>query len=798
MRKKMIDDRTGLSSKEVEARTNAGEVNVFRDTASKSVGEIVRSNTLTFFNGLNVCIFILILITGQFKNGLFFGAILLNTLWGIYQELRARKIISKMSLLTRSKVYVIRDSKEQEIDRNEIVLDDICILKKGSQIPADGVIVGDETIEVDESMLTGESDFVVKKKGDKVFGGSLVMLGQTKAQVTAVAGDIYINQLSLEVKTVKVKKSKLQRQIYGIIKVATLLLVVVGPFFFIRELTVMRHNYMIEWQDALLRSLTAAIGMVPEGLVLLTSVALTVGVMTLARRRVLTQELSAIETLARVDVLCLDKTGTLTEGSLKLSGTEYYSKDQAYTKQALAALAAADEEQNATASAISETFTKVPDWKATKKIPFSSRTKWQAVEFSGQGVLILGAPDVVLPNNAKDARKFCAKAADDGLRTLALLKSSSLPKGDDLPKEREVLAVLLLADQVRSNAKETLNYFREQGVDIRVISGDHPATVANICKTVGLNGKCIDAKELPTDPDELCEAVKDITVFGRVTPDQKKQIVIALQANGHTVAMTGDGVNDILALKQSDCGVAMAAGSEATQSVAQFVLLDSNFDALPKVVGEGRRVINNINRVASLFLIKTTWSFCLALLFAAAAVPYPFTPIQLSLLDFLAIGVPSFLLALEPNYELVRGNFIKKTLFNAVPAGLAIFLAIALVHDGTQAIEGLPFNEVFPYGATSSLFVALSAYILTLFFVSRPLTKWRKAVVALVVVAGAVMTSIPLVYGFYGYVALPEHAYSWTIQYCLCAIVATIVIRFIFLGIRRLWRKLKPKRFIRK
>lgn len=769
-----VNPDTGLTDIEVQSRIDSENVN-FISSDSKSTKEIILNNAVTPFNILCTSMVALVLITGSLRNSLFFGIVIMNTFIGIYQEIKAKKTLEKLSILKHGKVFILRNKNEIETDRSEIVLDDILVLKKGTQVPVDCILVSDDVIEVDESMLTGESNSILKKYASIIYSGSIILQGQSKGQAFHVGKNTYISQLSAEAKTFKQKKSKLQIEINQIIKIVTFLLVPVGLLLFISQLLFVKG---LDWREALLGSVTGIIGMVPEGLVLLTTVALVVGVINLAKMRILTQELSAIETLARVDTLCLDKTGTLTEGKLIFKDLIPYSANIDFIGQALSALVFNDKEQNASSKALKESFSLNTDWKVKNVIPFSSEAKWQAIEFEKYGTFVLGAPDIIIPTSDEKTLAEFNNFTESGYRVIALTKSSnSLEK--HLPVDLEIMALILLEDKVRDDAKDILKYFKAQNVNIKVISGDNVRTLAHVCKEVGLSGKSIDAKYLPENMQELRHLVKETTIFGRVKPEQKKDIIKALKDNGHVVAMTGDGVNDILALKQSDCGIAMASGSEATQSVAQFVLLDSKFSSLPEVVNQGRRVINNINRVASIFLVKTTYSFLLSLIFAIEMFQYPFKPIQLSLINFFAIALPAFLLALEPNHEIVKGNFFKKTLTNVLPGGIviacAIYYMVDSANDQLEHLLNLSNAEI----STMAILVAICIHFWTLFLICQPMTKWRITVLTAVIFSFASVFLIRPVISFYGFVYLRKDLLIFMLILCAISMAVTYLLRIL-------------------
>jgi cation-transporting ATPase E len=609
---------------------------------------------------------------------------------------------------------------------HELVMDDVMDLLPGQQIVADSVVLTASNLEVDESLLTGESDPIVKQPGDELLAGSFVVAGNARARVAKVGADAYAVQLAEEARKFTLVHSELRAAIDRIVELVTWALVPTGIALFIRQLT---GSATI--RDALVTSVGLVVAMVPEGLILLTSVAFTVGVVRLARKRTLVQELPAIEVLARVDVICIDKTGTITSGLMDVAGVEVLGapEGQQRVEQALAALAWSDPNPNATQKALQARFDTAPEWAATGSVAFSSARKWSATSFGNDGTWVFGAPEMIVTGDAYGALSArVEEAADGGSRVLLLASSESGLRGESLPDGLEAVALVLLEDQVRADAEDTLRYFAEQGVSLKVISGDNPRTVGAVGRRVGLAGaeNLIDARDLPSEQEALADALEGSTVFGRVSPHQKREMVKALQSRGHVVAMTGDGVNDVLALKDSDCGIAMASGSEATRAVAQLVLLDSTFSSLPSVLSEGRRVINNIERVASLFLVKT----CYALFFAIATVisgaDAPFLPRHLTLVGTFTIGVPAFFLALAPNDAQVRTGFLGRVLRIAIPGGLLASFATYFAYTISRHTGGVSLAQE----RTVATVVLAASAILVLARVARPLAAWKMALIA--------------------------------------------------------------------
>ncbi|HNJ97848.1 MAG TPA: cation-translocating P-type ATPase, partial [Ilumatobacteraceae bacterium] len=678
------DPQQGLSAAEVADRVARGLSNAVPEAPTRTVGQIIRGNVLTPINLVVGILAALVLAAGSPKDALFGGVIIANSVIGIVQELRAKSVLDQLSVVSAPKALAVRDGVVHELKVHELVLDDVVELRTGAQVVADGAVLVSENLEIDESLLTGEADAVVKQAGAEVLSGSAVVAGTGRMVVTKVGADNYAAKLAEEARRFTLVNSPLRNDVNRIVSWVGYLIIPVGILlassqFFRRD---------EGWRESIISTVAGLVGMVPEGLVLLTSVAFAVGVVRLAAKRCLVQELPAIEVLARVDVLCADKTGTITEGSLAVAGVEPVrgqDHDAVEVEAALAALAQLDPDPNATSRALDAHFRTPTSWQVTGRVPFSSARKWSAMSFAGHGNWVLGAPENVLADAySGPLREQVEEQAAQGRRVLVLAVADGVfTDGPDatLPPVTP-RALVLLEDVVRHDAPGTLEYFAAQGVTVKVISGDNNVTVGAVAKRAGLAGWAdnVNATTLPADDTtDFADAVERGTVFGRVTPHQKRAMVKALQARGHTVAMTGDGVNDVLALKDADCGVAMASGSEATRGVAQLVLMDSNFSAMPAVVAEGRRVINNIERVAALFLAKTTYSVLLSILTGVFALAYPLRPIHLSILSWFTIGVPAFFLALEPNDQRVKEGFLRRVLGKSVPAGLVIAAATMTV-----------------------------------------------------------------------------------------------------------------------
>ncbi|EKQ15177.1 cation transport ATPase [Lacticaseibacillus casei A2-362] len=666
----------GLSTKQVEERFAAGQHNLPLKPLTRSISQIIKVNTFTLFNLVNVVLGALIVTTGSYKNLLFLGVAVINTAIGTIQEIQAKHQIDKMSILAAARATVIRDGKTQKIELEQLVMDDMVHLKRGDQIPVDGVVVATNGLESDESPLTGESRPITKKVGDKLLSGAFIVSGQATMQVTAVGAATFAAKLALAAKAEKGSKSQLLATINRIIRVLTYVLIPIGAILFTVSM-IRRGNY----NRAILTTSAAMIGMIPEGLVLLTNVALAVSARNLAVKRVLVRALPAIEALARVDTICLDKTGTITSGKLKVAETlPMIGQTEATVTKAAAAIVYALNDDNETAMAIKAAFQNDTNQQVTQTMPFSSPRKWSGAVVDGQ-VLFMGAPQFTfgdqlptpIANQIKDA-------AAKGYRVLAIGTATKLVHPLVNP---QLLGLILITDELRPTAINTFDFFKTQGVALKVISGDDPITVANIAKQARLEGadQSVDMSTIADNATakDYQTLVKRYNVFGRVTPEQKKSLIMAYQALGHTVAMTGDGVNDVLALRQSDCSIAMASGADAASSIADFVLLDSNFDAMTGVLNEGRRVINNIERVASMYLVKTMYSVILATIFVFLPLDYPIVPINLTPVSAIGVAIPSFFLTLEPNFERLTGQFMQKVMTIAAPAAISVVIYTLLL-----------------------------------------------------------------------------------------------------------------------
>ena len=672
----------GLSAEEIQQRVDEGKVNAASTVRTKSVKRIFRDNICTVFNLINVILFVLLLSVGSYKNLLFILVVLINTVIGIVQEIRSKRSVDKLTILTQTKQKVIRSGEVIELNKDELVLDDIILLSRGSQVPADCVVVSGEC-QANESLLTGESDLIPKKEGDELLSGSFIAAGSVCCRVIRVGADSYAAKLNNEAKYIKKNDYQILSSFRFIIKLCSAIIFPLGILLFVMKYFV--HH--IEMNAAVVSTVGALVGMIPSGMVLLTSTVLAVSVIRLARKKVLINEMYCIETLARVDVLCLDKTGTLTAEKMNVYDIYSFGAKQEEIKTALACVAAASEDQNATLKAIAD-YTKAYDVIGCESfVPFSSETKWSGGNFADGKSYIIGAAEFVFSDKEKYKAVYDRiDCITETVRVIALASSSKRVQRGILPDDLEPMALVFLKDQLRENVQETVSYFKEQGVTLKVISGDSVDTVKRIALDCGIAGaeNAVDMTTVQTD-DELGEAAERCNVFGRVTPAQKKKLILALKARGHKVAMTGDGVNDVLALKEADCSVAMAAGSEAARNVSQLVLVNNDFAAMPDVVAEGRRTINNIERSSSLYLVKTIYSIILAVFFVFSALAYPFQPIQLSLIGALTVGFPSFVLALQPNKNIVRGNFTFNIISRAAPAALCVAANIIL----TASLSGV-------------------------------------------------------------------------------------------------------------
>lgn len=721
----MADEKyQGLSGAEVEERVAKGLVNSTGESVSKSKKEIVTSHVFTYFNFLNLFLGLMIVISGQFKSLTFLGVIICNSVIGIYQEFKVKKLVDSLSVITATKAKVIRDGKQEEVPIHELVVDDVVLVETGNQLGADSIVLEAHGIEVNESMLTGESKPVKKKPGDTLMSGSFLVAGSGVAKVEHVGQDNYATVLANKAKNKKRASSEMQDTIKRIIKIISFLIIPIGIMLFISQ----RTSAHATFSDAIVQSVGGIIGMIPEGLVLLTSVSFILGVGRLAQKRALVQEMEAIEALARVDVLCTDKTGTITTGTLEVVKVEPIgTMDNKAIRGVMNELAFAFDDVNVTQDALMNHFTKSSDWEIEDAIPFSSARKYRAISFKDHGSYVLGAPEFLVKNDPHLMEQVDVYSKD-GFRVLLFGSSDHISSEDETVGSIVPQALIVISDCIRPDARETFEFFNKRNVAIKVISGDNPMTVSNIAVKAGLAGgeKYVDANTLPTNIEELKKVVDNYTVYGRVTPEQKQNIIKAYQADKHTVAMVGDGVNDVLALKDADCGIAMAAGSDAAKQVAHIVLLDSDFACMRNIVGEGRTIISNIERVSALYLTKTIYSMVLCVLFIILGRDYPFLPLHLSLISGPAIGIPSFFLALEKNEQVSKGGFLKHVLKTSLPGALTLvimILGIQLMSD----VFGFTGTIKYTYNLLMLGFVSM----LVLLKVSSPLNKSRKVIFAI-------------------------------------------------------------------
>jgi len=786
---------TGLTNEEVQERIAQGQVNNNENPNTRTYKQIILENTLTFFNFLNLVLLVFVLLVGSYKNSMFVGIIFINTVIGIIQEIRAKKTIDKLAILTESKTVVLREGKKWKISTEKLVVDDLIFLKAGEQVPADAKIL-EGNLEVNESLLTGEADNLPKNPGDELFSGSFVTAGQACCQIIHVGSDNYASRITSEAKEFKRHNSELRNSLNAILKVISIIIVPLGAMLFYKQYYFVGDSI----RDSVVNMVAAVLGMIPEGLVLLTSVALTLGALKLAQKKTLVQELYCIETLARVDTLCLDKTGTITEGTMCVESVESYppvydeisdetsgnktapgewnnngTKSSDLTEGSAAAEASAVsaaeaiakedgssillpqeesetgakkhrqedtakireiehimgnllsvlKDQNATADALRARFKVAQDMELDHVIPFSSDRKYSGAAFKDAGTYLMGAAQFLFPEGNPELMEYCGSFAEEGLRVLVVAHSENVNEGTEIPEGLEPVGLLLLTDVIRAEAPDTLAYFESQGVDLKVISGDDPVTVSAIAKRAGLKNaeQYVDATTITTQ-EEMDEAVATYSVFGRVTPQQKQAMVKSLQVQKHTVAMTGDGVNDVLALKEADCSIAMAEGSDAAKNIANVVLLDSNFAAMPEIVNQGRRVVNNIRTAASMFLIKTIFSVLLSLITIFFGDSYPFEPIQMSLISACAVGIPTFLLAQENNYEKIDHTFLRHVFMNAFPAAVTITGCVFTVMLVCQNVyhSNLMLN-------TACVLVTGWNYMAALKTVYAPLNRYRKVII---------------------------------------------------------------------
>lgn len=712
------DTEKGLSSEQIQEYRNRGWVNEPVEPPSKTVRQIIRDNLFTYFNMVFAILALLLIIAGSFRNLTFLVIVLTNLLIGIIQEIRAKKVLDKLTVLEEPKVRVIRDGIKNEIPAEELVLDDIVILGAGNQICADAVLVKGE-VSVNESLLTGEADEITKRSGDMLMSGSFIVSGECYARIDKVGEDSYISRLTLEAKAMKhEEQSEMIRVLDRLVGIMGILIVPIGILLFVQQYVFLNTSL----SESIVSMVAAVIGMIPEGLYLLASITLVVSMIRLASQKVLVHDMKCIETLARVNVLCVDKTGTITENNMQVNGVVpmegYDSAKMPDLKELLSDFVKEMSEDNITIEAMKQFFQMPSQRKAVSVIPFSSVCKYCGAVFSDE-VYVLGAPEFILREDYDSYKEQIENYNARGYRTLVFAGYDGMPDGKELTEKAAPLGLVFFSNPIRKEAPETFRYFAEQGVDIKVISGDNPVTVSQAALQAGVKNaeNYIDVSVPGT---ELQDAALKYTVFGRVTPEQKRQLVRALKNAGHTVAMTGDGVNDVLALKDADCSIAMASGCDAAVKVSQMVLLESDFSRMPSIVMEGRRVVNNIERSASLFLVKNIFSFFMAVFSVCFMINYPLEPSQISLISMFTIGVPAFLLALQPNKNVIRGRFLSNVMIKALPAGITDFLVV-----GALVIFGQVFEVAEPDISTACTMLLAIVGFMILYHISKPMNAPR-------------------------------------------------------------------------
>lgn len=721
----------GLSKEEVLERIQDNKINKSASKITRTYKEIIYSNLFTYFNLINCVLFGLIILVNSYKNGLFFGIVLTNAAIGIFQEIRSKRTLDKLAVLTINKVDVYRDQKLISIPVNEIVLDDLIVCREGTQVPSDCVIVSG-IVEVNESILTGESKPNVKTKDSELFSGSFITSSEVICKVIHVGSDNYSERIINEAKKYKKHTSQLENSINKILKIVSIIIIPMGLLLFLSQYFILNMGL----ENSVVKTVGALVGMIPEGLVFLTSIALAVSVLNLAKKRTLVQELFCVETLARVDILCLDKTGTITEGIMKVQDKVLFNPCD--LDEIVGNFCSVFPSGNSTNQALCQSFDKKDNYVVQATLPFSSERKFSAVQYENKGTYYFGAAQFLFLEENEELSTVCQKYASEGYRVVVIAHSNEAIVTSGTPTHLELLACLMISDTIRSTAAETLKYFNKQGVILKIISGDDPLTVSAIARKVGMENadSYVDVSKL--SDSELKESIFTKSIFGRVTPIQKKAMVAYLQEGGHIVAMTGDGVNDVPALKKADVSIAMATGSDAAKNTANIVLLDSDFSCLPNVVNEGRRVINNICRASSMFLIKTVFSVCLSLISIILLDTYPFQPIQLTVIGMFSIGIPTFLLQFEPSYQRVQGNFLREAFRNAVPVALTIALGVFAMMIITRTF-GLSSLELTTFATIQTGII----YTMALYRVYSPLTKYR----LIVIIMMQLLLFISLVFG---------------------------------------------------
>lgn len=733
-----------LSDEDVEKRIKAKQVNIKCKSKSKSIKRIFFDNIVTLFNFLNLFLMLLLVLVGSYKNMLFMGVVVCNTVIGIVQEIRSKISVDRLSILASDKVSVVRNGEIREILMEEIVIDDVLILNTGAQVPADCRVI-EGFCFANESLLTGESDLVEKTENSELMSGSFVSSGEIYAKVIHIGKDNFAAKICSEASKVKRVNSEMMKIFNRILTFCSIAIFPVGIALFVNQY----YFNNIDVKSTVVSVVAALVGMIPEGMILLTSTVLAVAVVRLAKNKVLVQQLYCIETLARVDVLCLDKTGTITTGNMEVIDIKYLQDNQSEIDVILKSLAVNLTDNNSTIVAVDK-YLDCQHISAKEIIPFSSERKWSGAILENNKSYVMGAAEFIFDKNEQPKLFDMIDSVDDSVRVITLSESDGKMTNRDLPEKLTPIALVLIKDEIRDNSVETINYFKQQGVTLKVISGDNHKTVEKIAKSVGIDNAEMSVDASTIQDSEILEAVDKYTVFGRVTPEQKKKLIVALKEKGHTVAMTGDGVNDVLALKESDCSIAMASGSDAAKNISQLVLVDNDFSSMPKVVAEGRRSINNIQRSSSLFIVKTLYSLSLAIAFVFMNTNYPFEPIQLSLISALTIGLPSFVLALEPNHNIVKGSFLKNIIFNALPGAIIIFTNVFLLGF---------FHRFFNVGEISTISVIITSMIgvLLVFRLSIPLNIIRTILLAVII--GGLFVSIIIFGEFFGIVQLSFFAF---------------------------------------
>jgi cation-transporting ATPase E len=764
----------GLTAAEVAERVAQGRVNRVPDAPTRTTAEIIRANVLTPVNlVIGVLLVMVVVADGIGPDMLFAGVIVSNSVIGIVQELRARAALDRLAVLTAPRARIVRDGRVADHDVEDVVADDLLELAPGAQVVVDGVVVSAKGLELNESLLTGEQDPVHKAPGDEVLSGSFVAAGSGTYRAVKVGADSYAATLAEEARRFTLVDSELRRGVNRILKVLMALIPPIAAVLYWRLLSTGDG-----WRDALSGVVAASVAMVPDGLVLLTSLAFMAGVVTLARRNALLRELASVELLARVDTLCLDKTGTITTGRVVVAEVvPLDGRDPDRVRSLLGAIAGSDPDPNPTLAAIGEAAPERPDRPVLATVPFSSARKWSAAELDGLGALYLGAPEFLLRDTHPEVAQRVAAEAEAGRRVVLLATADALA-GEELPATLEPAALVLLEDEIRPDATETLDFFAEQGVQLKVISGDHPGTVAAVARRAGVPGAevGVDARELPEDPHELAEVVARHSVFGRVTPRQKRAMVLALQSEGHVVAMTGDGVNDVLALKDADMGIAMGSGSGASRSVAQLVLMDDRFSSLPNVLAEGRRVMNSVERASNLFIYGTVYAVLMSLVIAALGVEFPYLPRHLTLVRALSVGIPGFFLALAPDPRRARPGFLERVVRFSIPAGAIAAASALTVYLVARARDDVDLTQARTAATVTLLGIGLGLLVR----LTASLPRWRWGLVAAMAAAVAVALTAGPVATFFD-LDLPPAPVWWLLLAVVAA--AQVAIRFVPVGV---------------